>query len=154
MGSNDCRIIGTIKIKKEVSDEQIRQVLQDYLESQMLDFDELIELGEIEIDGSLSFHLSVCGEGGYRNDPLDALVEKLASVVDGHGHIEFFDYDTGDSDASCTPYFIAADETGLKQAQLKYGIDLMADFVRPIIGSQSFDAITRQILGSALPGKT
>jgi len=146
MSSHDCRVSGSIKIRHGVTDEAIKSTLETFLAEHNLDYDELVADG-IEFDGAvLHLGINILGYGGYQNDSLDALTESLASITDECGFIELLDFDTGNSDVACTPYFIGADAASKQKAQLLYGIDQAEPWLRPVIGNEAFDALTRQVL--------
>jgi hypothetical protein len=144
-------VTATISLKDGVTDDEVRKALEPFLDEHNLDFDEQVCVGNIEItDGKLCLHLDVFGDGGYADNNLDELAERLAAVVDGWGWFEFVDDDlSGDSDAARTPYFIGLDENAQETARLEYGIERMAEWVRPIIGDDAFEVVATQIV--ALP---
>lgn len=152
--SHDCRVTGTLSIKHGVTENQIKNALKNFLREHSLDFDEEQAEGNIEIEGrALFLSLDIQGDGGYRNESLDALSDSLDEIVDIYGYLEFLDFDTGSSDAACTPYFIGADEAARTSARVMYGISQMEPWILPVIGVDAFETITKEILSQPLAGQ-
>ena len=149
MSSHDCRVTGTLPLKEGVTDRQIKAVLKTFLAEHELSQSHEAAEGNIVIDShslSLSLSLDIYGRGGYDDESVDALADRLGSIVDDGGHFEFLDFDTGSTDEACTPYFVGTNEAAKQRAQLNYGIEQMEQWVRPIVGSGAFDAIKQFVL--------
>ena len=150
MGSHDCRVSASINLKPEVTEDDVKRVLKDYLKAQSFTYDRLHEDGSIEFEaGSLHLSIDVFGYGGYQDDALDGLVEGLCTIVEGRDYIEFLDFDTGDSEAQCTPHFIGASAEDRELAKVDYGLMLMEPFVASVVGKEAFQSITDNVLSAA-----
>ena len=150
MGSHDCRVSGAIKVKPEVTETELRKALRGFLKAHRLDFDEQVGFGNIELhEGCLNLSIDVRGFGGYQNDDLDALVETLCTMVDGRDYIEFLDFDTGDQDAQCPPYFLGATEADRTLARVDFGILLMEPYVSPVVGKDAFQSVIDRLHADA-----
>lgn len=150
MGSHDCRVSASINLKPEVTEDDVKRVLKDYLKAQSFTYDRLHEDGSIEFEaGSLHLSIDVFGYGGYQDDALDGLVEGLCTIVEGRDYIEFLDFDTGDSEAQCTPHFIGATAEDRELAKVDYGLMLMEPFVASVVGKEAFQSITDNVLSAA-----
>lgn len=146
MSSHDCQLIGTLPLKAGTSEADLRAALHDFMDEHQLDFDQEVAEDGLSFDGtSVTLMLKFFGYGGHRNDSVDGLVAALAPLVDGHGHLEMFDYDTGDSEAFRAPYFVAANDFEEKLARLEYGIAQMRDFVQPLVGDNRFRHLENNI---------
>ena len=147
MSSHDCRVTGTLPLKEGVTDRQIKAVLKNFLAEHGLSQSHEAAEGNIEISSlSLSLSLDIYGCGGYDNDSVDALADRLGNIVDDGGYFEFLDFDTGSTDEACTPYFVGTNEAAKHRAQLNYGIEQMEQWVRPIVGDDAFDVIKQLVL--------
>ena len=150
MGSHDCRVSGLINVKPAVTEADVRKAMHGFLKAHGLKYDELIGEGSIELhDGQLNLSLEIHGFGGYQDDDLDALVAELCTIVEGRDYIEFLDFDTGDQDAQCTPYFIGATEADRTLAQVDYGILLMEPYVAPVVGKDAFLSVSVRLRADA-----
>jgi len=148
MSSHDCRVTGFLPLKEGVTDCQIKAVLKEFLSEHGLSYAHEASAGNIEIDNrSLSLSLDIYGHGGYENESVDALADRLGRIVDEGGHFEFLDFDTGSTDEACTPYFVGTNEAAKQRAQLSYGIEQMEQWVRPIVGDDAFEVIKQLMIG-------
>lgn len=146
MSSHDCQLVGTLPLKAGTSEADLRAALHDFLNDHQLDFAQQVVEGNLAFDeGSITLGLKFFGYGGYQNDTVNALVAALSPLVDGHGHFEMFDYDTGNPDAACVPYFVAASDFEEKLAKLEYGIAQMKDYVQPLVGDNRFKHLESNI---------
>ena len=161
MSSHDCLINGSLTLKEDCTEEEIRGAFRDFTEYQS--FDDLVNSQEISVeDGELSISINVPLSLGASSDSVQNLVNTLHSLVAGHGYIEVIDFDTGSSDEHRVPIFVGASEQDRKMAQVEYGIDQMAEFVQPLIGDQQFNALadlirekaTTDPMAEVLPGAT
>ena len=145
--SHDCRIVGTIYVKEGTTEDQVRRALTSFLKEHGKSYKRQEDEDGISFeDGQLFLSLEFYGHGGYTNDSVDRLVKDLASIVDGHGYVEMFDDDTGDSEAFCRPYFIGANDFEKQMAQMEYGIEQMEGYIKPLVGAAQFDDIKGRIV--------
>lgn len=146
MSSNDCVVSGSFTLKEGVTQKEVRVAMDSFLKAHDSDFNEQWNADAIDIsDTDLSFSIDVQGRGGYRNEELEKLAENLADVVAGGAWLEFRDHDTTSEDEMCTPYFIGtADEKVL--GRVKYGIEQMEPWVRPVIGNEAFELLCGEVL--------
>lgn len=151
MGTHDCRVsTGIIKLKQGTTEDQVRQALGAFMSVHHLDYLAEAEKGNIEItETSLHFDLDILGYGGSSNESVKAFTESLAPITDDCGYIELRDFDTGDSEEACTPYFIGADAAGKQKARILYGIGELEPWVAGIIGDSALNDLKQHIL--ALP---
>ena len=64
MGSHDCRVSASINLKPEVTEDDVKRVMKDYLKAQSFTYDRLHEDGSIELEaGSLRLSIDVFGYG-------------------------------------------------------------------------------------------
>ena len=147
MGSHDCRISGQLTLKEGIGAVEVKTAMTEFLTKVNRDFDESVAHENLTIEGSdLYLGLDIHSYGGSRNETVALLATALARIVDGGGSFELLDYDTGDRDAVCCPYFVGNDKER-EIARLQYGITQMEDWVRPIIGDQKFQVVLSAILG-------
>lgn len=146
MSSHDCQLIGTLPLKAGTDEADLRAALHDFMDEHQLDFDQEVDEGGLSFDSaSVTLMLKFFGYGGHQNDSVDGLVAALTPLVDGHGHFEMFDYDTGDSEAYCAPYFVGASDFETKLACVEYGIAQMKDYVQPLVGGSRFEHLESNI---------
>mgnify|MGYP000020475938 CR=1 FL=1 len=144
MSSHDCRIEGNIQLKDGVTRAQVEASLSAFLEEHQSNLTAMETEGEFDFredNGDLYLSIPFHGLGGYHDDSVERLAKNLAELSEDGEFFEMFDDDTGDDEARCTPYFLAAPEKG----QLEYGIQAMSDWIRPLIGDERFDAISNEI---------
>lgn len=143
MSKHDCRLSGVICLKDGVGLDEVRAAFAEFLDSQCLRFEDLVREDELSLDegGYLYLGVRFFAYGGYQNDDVDGLARALAGLSEDGEYFEVFDYDTGDDDARCTPYFLANPEKG----KVEYGIMQMMDWVRPVVGEEKFASIVEQI---------
>lgn len=144
MSSHDCRIEGNIQMKEGVTRAQVESALSVFLEEHQTNLTVLETNGGFDFreeGGDLYLSIGFFGVGGYHSDPVERLSKNLAEISEDGEFFEMFDDETGDEDARCTPYFLAAPEKG----QIEYGIQAMSDWIRPLIGDERFDAISNEI---------
>ena len=150
MGSHDCRVSAAINLKAGVTEKDVKRVLEDYLKEKGRSYEALKQDGSIVIEnGQLYLSIDVYGYGGYQDDGFDALVAGLCTIVEGRDYVEFHDFDTGDSEELCTPFFIGATEEDRELAKVDYGLMLMDEYVAPVVGKEAFESIANSVLTAA-----
>lgn len=157
MSSHDCRLSVSLNLKEGITEDDVRDALAPFLDEHGLDFDaECQSDGDtagITLDlesGSLEVSLDVSGYGGYVNDDCDALVVSLAALIDGPDFFLFEDFDTGDSEAACIPYFIGATPLEQAKSRLSYGIQELETWLSPVVHPTVLESIKQQLLDAPL----
>lgn len=151
--SNACRVVGALRLRDGIGQEQARAALGQFISHHGIDFEHEAREGNIEIEGGmLALSLDVRGMGGYKNDSVESLASELASVAEGGQWIEFQDFETSNLDCASTPYFVG-DAAEQALGRLRYGVRQMEEWVRPIVGDEAFDKLSSDILalGAASP---
>jgi hypothetical protein len=148
---HDCYLKGILTLKSGVTEASLRETFSGFLKKIDSKFDEEVNKGNIEFDGGDMLYLSLefYGRGGYRDEDLDALAERLGGIVAGPGYLEILDFDSGCADSVRTPLFVAPDKNGLRLARVRYGLDQMMDYVTPVIGEKAVTAIRELALDLA-----
>lgn len=143
MSSHDCRVTGSITLKNGVTMAQVAEAFAPLCAHFGREFAEQ----EIELEGrTLHFSIDIWGNGGYTFPEMDELSERLGPLVDGNGWFRLLDFDTGDTDAGETPYFVGIDAGAVEAARLRYGIEQMQPWVAPVIGQKQFEGLAATIL--------
>lgn len=147
MSSHDCRIEGCLPLRDGVSEKELIQAVQPYLDAQSLGFNTEKEAGNIEVkDGCFAFSIDVSGRSGYRDDQLIELAYRLNRLVRSGSYFRLKDYDSGDLDNAIVPYFVGSSDDDLEQARLIYGTDLMREWVEPVLGERFVSALCNLII--------
>lgn len=146
--AHDCRINGNIQLKDGVTRDQVKAALSGFLDHHQANFERREQKGEIyyeESNGSLYLDIGFSGYGGFHNEEAEDMAKDLGELSEDGEFFELIDDDTGNDDARCTPYFLAAPEKG----RLEYGIQAMSEWVRPLVGNERFKAIVNDIRKAA-----
>lgn len=154
MSSHDCTIFGSITLREDVTEAQILEAFKHLDGDLVSTIEKEQNAGGITIeDGEVSFNVDLSiSDNGYRRDGINAFSEALNGLVEGHGHFEVIDLDTGDTEAMRVPYFVGATEDDMSKARVEYGLAEAADWLTPIIGKEAFAQIEKTAL-SAIDGK-
>jgi len=148
MSSHDCAIIGTIKLRKDVTQEQVIQAFAPVANRHEIDLtEEMFENQNAGIEpGKFWFNITLTHPdgGGYAKPEMDEFAEKLGTIVDGSGFFEFFDYDTGETDSMRSPSFFGETPEKAKNAQVEYGLSEAHDWLKPIIGEEGMKILSEQ----------
>lgn len=154
MSSHDCTIFGTITLREDVTEAQIVEAFKHLEGDLVCTIEKEQNAGGITIeDGEMSFNLDLCvSDSGYQRDGIKAFADALNGLVEGHGHFDVIDLDTGDTEAMRVPYFVGATEADRSKARVEYGLAEAADWLTPIIGKEAFAQIEKTAL-LAIDGK-
>ncbi len=153
MSSHDCSLEGSLVLKEGVTLEEVRVALEPFLDVDgpgRSTFEELLAEHDLSLDGQdLTLSVDFWGYGGYQNDDVDALRDRLAQLVAKPGALELLDHDEPDADCACVPVLVSPDDAGAQEARLEYGISLAADQLTAVLGQAEFDKLAAHI--RALP---
>lgn len=150
MSSHDCLVTGTFNLQHGNNLPTVASALSAFLTEARLSFDEQVAAGNIQLDeNTLSLHLAFHGFGGSDNAEVQELATSLSAICLDPGWIELMDFDTGDTDIACVPYFIGTDERDRTIASVLYGVEQMREWVEPVLGKAGVSLVDDMILALA-----
>lgn len=147
MGSHDCRLSVQLNLKAAVTEADVRNALAAFLETHEIDYDEPGEDDMLEFsNGQLSLELNVYGWGGANDDAVKQVAEMLGQLVDGYDHILWYDFDTGDTEEACVPYFVGPDQAAKDQAAVAYGFAQLEAYATGRVDTALLKSVKQQLL--------
>lgn len=146
MSSHDCVVRGSIVLVSGTELSAVRMGISEFLQSDGLDFDELMGEGEISLEADvLCLHIPFRSWGGSDNADVAGLAKSLGTLCRETGYIELLDFDTGSSDEHCCPYFFGRTDHDKLVAQLNYGIEQMKCWAEHLVDPECMVEIERFI---------
>lgn len=145
MASHDCYLNGDLRLKPNVTIEQVLSAIEESgLEDELrgANLDSILAEGELLLeDGRLSLSsLPIFGDGGFLNEEVEAFCDFLGDMVAEPGHLVMIDDDTGSDDKSSV-YYVGADEQYRKRAQVEYAIEKLVESLGNSLTRESIDEI-------------
>lgn len=146
MSSHDCFVRGSVVLKPGTALPAVRTAISEFLQSDDLDFEELVKEGSIGLETDvLWLHIPFQSYGGSDNADVVGLAEVLGTLCRETGYIELLDFDTGDSEEHCCPYFFGRTDQDKLVAQLNYGIEQMQRWAEHLVDPECMVEIERFI---------
>jgi hypothetical protein len=147
MSSHDCRLSGVLKLAPGVTDDQVKQALQRFMNRYRVDWRVAHETGAptfdfegVEFDSAaheVNIDANISAYGGYDNEVINEMREDLASLLDGPNLLVLHDYDTGNNDDAVTPYFLGPTPQDRARAQVEYALDAFEEFASHPLGTEA-----------------
>lgn len=144
MSSHQCCLRGTLELRPNVDDQAVAHALGPLLDCRGKTYEKEVLEGAIDRTDAQTLHLSIdfwCTGGGYRIDEIDAAVESLGALVADGGYLELVDYDTGDTDAAITPYFVGETLRDRNLACVQYGLLQAEQWLKSALGADAMKRI-------------
>lgn len=94
---------------------------------------------ELSVEGELTFMLDALSPSlGIAPDQSDSLLHGIKALLAEGGAIELIDHDAspGNDDDAIIVFFIAPTEPQVRRAQIRYGMDKAAEWLRPLISGE------------------
>lgn len=150
MSSHDCRISASIVVRPNTTLADVRKAIKGALEPLGIAFDSRVAAGTIALeDEYLTMEVDFHGHGGPANEDVLDLATAMVPLCEGPDWFLLHDYDTGDSDESTCPYFIAADDASLGIAKVRYGLNGLEEWAGSLIGKDQFAIVEDAIMALA-----
>lgn len=106
MSSHDCFVRGSVVLIAGTELSAICTAINEFLQSDDLDFEELVKEESISLEADvLWLHIPFQSWGGSSNKDVEGLAQALGTLCCESGHVELLDFDTGDAEEHCCPYF-------------------------------------------------
>lgn len=146
MSSHDCFVRGSVVLVPGTELSAVHTAINEFLQSDGLDFEELVKEASISLEANvLWLHIPFQSWGGSSNNDVAGLAKALGTLCRETGYIELLDFDTGDSDEHCCPYFFGRTDHDKLVAQLNYGIEQMKCWAEHLVDPECMVEIERFI---------
>ncbi|MBB5409245.1 hypothetical protein HDG34_003186 [Paraburkholderia sp. HC6.4b] len=145
MSGHQCCLHGSLNIKPGTSEDTIARALAPLLNANGMRFDHELASGAIEylpdyhqLKLSLEFQDTA---DGRLSSGIQANVDSLGRLVDGHGYLELVDYDTAESESMIVPLFIGESLREQNRARVGYATDQAIQWLRPLLHANALSSI-------------
>lgn len=146
MSSHDCFVRGSVVLGPGTELSAVHTAINEFLQSDGLDFEELVKEASISLEANvLWLHIPFQSWGGSGNNDVAGLAQALGGLCLETGYIELLDFDTGDSEEHCCPYFFGRTAHDKLVAQLNYGIEQMKCWAEHLVDPECMVEIERFI---------
>lgn len=146
MSSHDCFVRGSVVLVPGTELSAVHKAIHEFLQSDGLDFEELVKEASVSLEANvLWLHIPFQSWGGSSNHDVAGLAQALGTLCREPGYIELLDFDTGDSDEHCCPYFFGRTDYDRLVAQLNYGIEQMKCWAEHLVDPECMVEIERFI---------